>query len=165
MIQTRALVPADAGWAATLIRERWLGPFVVTRGRIHDTRELPGFVACADGRRLGLLLYVDESGDTEIVTLDALEQRRGIGRSLLAAVRSHALERGSRRVWLVTTNDNLAAIAFYTDCGFRLVDVHLDAVALARELKPEIPATGHSGLPLRDELEFSVSCESPEASI
>jgi hypothetical protein len=56
----------------------------------------------------------------------------------------------------VTTNDNLGALAFYQRLGFRLSALRPGAVDEARAtLKPEIPATGEEGLPLRDELELS----------
>jgi hypothetical protein len=57
---------------------------------------------------------------------------------------------------LVTTNDNVDAIAFYLRCGWNLVAVHREALEESRRLKPEIPHVGEHGLPLRDELEFEL---------
>jgi Acetyltransferase (GNAT) family len=65
-------------------------------------------------------------------------------------------EAGCRRVWLITTNDNLRALRFYQRRGFRLVAVHPDALARSRELKPSIPEIGLDGIPLRDELELEL---------
>ena len=153
-MHTRASTAADADWIGRLIRERWHGPWVVTRGQAHDTRRLPGIVACDGETPAGLLLYSGSGDEIEIVTVDALRQRQGVGRLLLDAMVAHAAARGTRRLWLITTNDNVGAVAFYTACGFRLVAVHLDGVTEARRIKPEIPSTGFGGVPIRDELEF-----------
>ena len=64
---------------------------------------------------------------------------------------------GCRRVWLITTNDNLRALRFYQRRGFRLVAVHPNALARSRELKPSIPEIGLDGIPLRDELELELT--------
>ena len=51
---------------------------------------------------------------------------------------------------VVTTNDNARALAFYIAHGFRLVRLHLDAMDRVRRAKPQVPATGRDGVPLRD---------------
>ncbi|HEX7715028.1 MAG TPA: GNAT family N-acetyltransferase, partial [Bacillota bacterium] len=61
-----------------------------------------------------------------------------------------------QRLWLITTNDNLAAIRFYQLRGFVLVALHRDAIAQSRKLKPEIPLRGIDGIPIRDEIELEV---------
>jgi hypothetical protein len=38
----------------------------------------------------------------------------------------------------------------------RLVAVHQDSLEEARNLKPEIPATGLDGIPIQDEIEFEL---------
>ena len=65
-----------------------------------------------------------------------------------------SLERaGGRRVWLVTTNDNLEALRFYQRRGFRLAQLRCGAVDEARRhLKPAIPASGFFGIPVHDEI-------------
>jgi GNAT superfamily N-acetyltransferase len=63
---------------------------------------------------------------------------------------------GCRRLWLITTNDNLPALRFYQKRGFVLVRLHRGAVAGSRRLKPEIPLTGSEGIPIRDELELEL---------
>jgi ribosomal protein S18 acetylase RimI-like enzyme len=57
-------------------------------------------------------------------------------------------------VHLITTNDNLPALRLYQRHGFVLAAVRLDELAATRRRKPEIPATGHAGIPIRDELEL-----------
>ena len=71
-----------------------------------------------------------------------------------------ASEAGCRRLWVVTTNDNLGALRFYQRRGFRLAALRPGAVDASRALlKPEIPSLGNDGIPLRDEIELELSLE------
>ena len=64
-----------------------------------------------------------------------------------------AREAGCRRLWLVTTNDNVDALRFYQRRGFRLTELQAGAVDVSRAtLKPSIPEVGDHGIPIRDEL-------------
>ena len=90
------------------------------------------------------------------MTLDALRQWQGVGTALLAAVRDAAAAAGCRRLWLVTTNDNLDALRFYQRRGMHLVTVHHGLRETARRLKPQIPLTGCFGIPLLDEIELEM---------
>jgi hypothetical protein len=73
-----------------------------------------------------------------------------------AAAVEWARTRGCRRLWLITTNDNLDAIRFYQRRGWRLAAVHPGGADRARELKPSIPEIGEYGIPIHDELEFEL---------
>jgi hypothetical protein len=131
---------------------------MVSRGRLHQCDLLPGFYVEREGRRTALLTYRCESGEMEVVALYVEEQGRGDGSALLEAAADVARDRGCRRVWLVTTNDNEPAIRFYRNRGMRLAAVHHGAVdAARRELKPEIPLVGVGGAPIRDEIEFEIA--------
>jgi ribosomal protein S18 acetylase RimI-like enzyme len=109
-----------------------------------------------DGEPVGLLTYHVDGLDWEIVTIDSLEPSLGIGSELIFALRQEAKRAGARRLWLITTNDNLNALRFYQKRGFRLVAVHPDALDRSRQLKPNIPLVGQDGIPLRDELELEL---------
>jgi len=61
---------------------------------------------------------------------------------------------GSKRLWLLTTNDNKHAIDFYRRRGFSLIAIHLGAIKKSRQLKPEIPLQNVSGAAIEDEWEF-----------
>jgi GNAT superfamily N-acetyltransferase len=154
------VVPLDSAhhdWVVHTLRTNWGSEKLVSRGRVHDGSQLPGFVAMAqDGQPLGLALYRFEGESCELVALDSLVERQGVGSALIAAVRETALKAGCRRLWLITTNDNLRALGFYQKRGFVLVAVHRDAVAESRRLKPEIPLIGSEGIPLRDEIELEI---------
>jgi RimJ/RimL family protein N-acetyltransferase len=80
----------------------------------------------------------------------------GVGTALIAAVRTIAVRSKCRRVWVITTNDNLQALRFYQRKGFSLVALHRKALDQSRKLKPEIPLIGLDGIPLRDELELEM---------
>jgi GNAT superfamily N-acetyltransferase len=106
---------------------------------------------------VGIATYRVEGDECELVTLDALVQRRGVGSALLERVAAEARSRSCRRLWLITTNDNLNALGFYQRRGLRLVALRRDAIAEARKLKPEISAVGAQGIPIRDEIELELA--------
>jgi len=81
-MRIRALVEADREWLRELIEERWGLPVVSTSG-LHDPATLAGLVAeDPDGRRVGVLTYCLGKGDMEVVTLDSLDENRGVGIAL-----------------------------------------------------------------------------------
>jgi len=128
-----------------------------TRGRLVDVLELPGFVAENDGIWIGYLSYEYRVGNIEVIALAALVKGQGVGSALLARCVQAALAEDARRVWLLTSNDNTAALRFYQRRGFVLAAVHRDAITRAREtLKPEIPLVGMDAIPLRDEIELEL---------
>jgi ribosomal protein S18 acetylase RimI-like enzyme len=148
----RALAGDDRGWLAGFARERWGSPLVVADGRAYRIDELPGFVALEAQRVVGLLTFLIEGDRCHVVSLDAVDQGRGIGSALLERVVDAAREAGCARVELITTNDNMRAMRFYQRRGFRLAALHAGALERSRELKPGIPLVGEHGIPLRDEL-------------
>ncbi|MCE5190419.1 MAG: GNAT family N-acetyltransferase [Actinomycetia bacterium] len=99
---------------------------------------------------------MDDSSDWEVVTLISARPSCGIGTALIDAAVDRARAAGCRRLWLVTTNENTVAQHFYRSRGWSEVEVHLGAVRLARELKPEIPLVGQNGAPIEDEIEFEL---------
>ena len=70
---------------------------------------------------------------------------------------------GVRRLWLVTSNDNTPAIRFYQRQGWDLAELHRDALAASRALKPEIPLRGRDGIEMRHELVFERRLDPPES--
>jgi ribosomal protein S18 acetylase RimI-like enzyme len=147
-------------WASDILKESWGAPLVVSRGRLHDASKLPGYVAVQGAEPVGLTTYHIVRDECELVTLNSLRPKLGIGSALVAAVKEKAVNAGCRRVWLITTNDNTPAIRFYQQRGFRLVALHIDALEESRRLKPQIPLVGEDGIPIRDELEFEIILQS-----
>jgi GNAT superfamily N-acetyltransferase len=154
---------------ARLVRANWGSSIVASRGVAHDVADLPCLVAVDGERWLGLAVYRLDGDECEFVLLEAFEKVRGVGTALLAAIVEVARLSSCRRLWLMTTNDNLDALRFYQRRGMRLVRVWPEATTEARQkLKPEIPLVGDYGIPLRDELELellladSAAAEAPE---
>jgi len=152
----RPLNTSDKDWVGQFITEHWGAGNVVAHGVVYYPHDLPGFVAISDGKPVGLITYHIENDNCEIVTLDSVQPALGIGTALIEVVKYVTRYSGCRRLWLITTNDNLYALHFYQKRGFVLVAVHRNALDISRELKPEIPQLGIDGVPLRDEIELEM---------
>jgi len=150
----------DADWIAQFITERWGAEFVAAHYEVYHCRDLPGFVATEGEKKVGLLTYKIVAGDCEVVSLDSLQPCVGIGTGLIDAVKAVASESGCKRLWLVTTNDNMNALRFYQKRGFAMVKINRNAIEFARNLKP-VPLTGADGIPLRDEIELEMMLGEP----
>jgi ribosomal protein S18 acetylase RimI-like enzyme len=153
--EIRVLRDDDRAWIRAFLTERW-GEQVVVHGTCYLPGELPGFVAIEEAAPVGLATYRTDDDACELVTLDSLREGRGIGSALVGAVIEQARLSACRRVWLVTTNDNLGALRFYQRRGFWLAALRPGAVDQARRLKPSIPLTGEHQIPIRDELELEL---------
>jgi ribosomal protein S18 acetylase RimI-like enzyme len=132
------------------------------RGELIDVLDGDGAVAVAGDRALGVVTWAvtDAAGavDAEIRALAVAEgtRGRGVGAALLEAAERALRARGASRAWLVTTNDNLAALALYQKAGWRLSELRTGALdELRRAVKPSLPQVGQHGIPLRDELELA----------
>ena len=105
---------------------------------------------------IGLVTFNIKNDDCEMVTLNSIKENIGLGTKLINSVIEDARSRSCKRVWLITTNDNLSAIRFYQKRGFNLVAVHKNALENSRKLKPEIPLIGNDGIPIHDEIELEL---------
>ena len=143
-------------WAHTLIEREWGKPGIVTRGKLHEIAKLSGLIAIENNEPTGLITYSIEGSECEIVSLNSLNEKRGIGSTLIEAVRQAAKTRGCQRVWVITTNDNTKALRYYQKRGFHLRAVYPNALDISRKLKPTIPLTGIDDIPLRDEIELEM---------
>ena len=158
-IAIRPLCPADREWVSTFIAEHWGADIVVVHRQIFIPSMLPGFVAERNGTVVGLITYSIYGTECEVVTLDSLIGKAGVGSALIQAVESAAREGGATRLWLITTNDNLNALGFYQRRGFRIARVHSNAVEHARTFKPGIPQVAENLIPIVDELELEKKIE------
>lgn len=132
------------------------GDFVVSRNEVHDPHKLPGFIATVEGERVGLATYCIYGGECELVTIDALCQFMGVGTMLLDKVIDIARQAGCRKIWTITTNDNLDAQRFFQRRGFVLCQVRVGGMTKIRLLKPNVPRVGYYDLPVRDEFEYEL---------
>jgi len=160
-VEIRALTEGDRGWVGKLVVERWGASVVTGRGRSWEPAGLPGFAAFDGERCVGLVTYELDGPACEIVTIDALVEGEGVGTALLEAVEEAARAHGCDRVQLLTTNNNLRALAFYQKRGFRLVALVPGAIDEARKIKPSIPLVDSEGLPIRDELHLELHLGRP----
>ena len=157
MFSIEAISTAHRVFVNTQIAESWAGPYVVSKGIVHDTRTHPGFVAVEKDTVIGYVLYNIVGDDCEITVLESLHGGRGIGSALINEVMRIAKESVCQRVWLITTNDNTRAIRFYQKFGFELRSVHINTMEAARKLKPQIPLMGNDGIPIKHEFEFEMN--------
>src|SRR5260370_10486469 len=155
-LQVRPLTTEDSAWVRQAIIKHWGDTIVVAHDKVYHPQTLPGFVAILKGNRVGLLTYSLEDENCEIVTIESTKPWLGIGTLLIKAVTQTAREASCKRLWLITTNDNLQALRFYQKLGFMLVTVHRNSVDAARQLKPRIPLIGNDQIPLHDEIELEM---------
>ncbi len=159
LFRIRPLAPEDRNWVAHFLDKHWSSTKIVTRGKAYYAHLLPGFMiemndSPVDAPPTGLITYNLEGDSCEIMTINSLQTGVGVGTSLLEAVKHAAAENHCKRVWLITTNDNLEALRFFQKRGFELVAVHRNALVAARKMKPQIPLVGKHDIPLRDEIEL-----------
>jgi ribosomal protein S18 acetylase RimI-like enzyme len=178
------LTAADLEWAAAFLAETLGGRHQARRGELIDVlgglddarggdgpgvRDGAGAVAEIAGRPVGLVTWeipaAGEPDGAEVRAIAVAESARrlGVGRALLEAAETAIREAGVRRGWLVTTNDNLTALALYQKAGWRLSALRAGAIDRVRAtVKPSIPELGQRGIPLRDELELTKELERTE---
>lgn len=156
MFTLRPLVEADRSWVRQWMVDHWGAELMIVHGEQLYPAEFPGFVAETYTDAVGLVTYTLRGDECEILSLDSLVEGQGIGSALIEAVRKVASENGARRLWLITTNDNLNALRFYQKRGFELVKIHRHAVDESRKLKLSIPLLGEFGIPIRDEIELEM---------
>lgn len=176
----RPIESGDRDAIGRFLIQRWGSATIMLDVRAIDAAALPGFIAraAADGPECGraqhaeigridtdriedetagggivaLVTLLDDTRQSEIVTLDAVEPRRGLGTALLELAAQRARALGLRRLLTRTTNDNLDALRFYQRRGFRLHRLAAGAIDLERDADPTIARLGRHGIPLRDEI-------------
>jgi ribosomal protein S18 acetylase RimI-like enzyme len=130
------------------------GDIIVSRGQLHEIKNLNGYVFIDGQRIMACILYKITGQECEIVSLDSRVQGQGIGSKLIQLVIDKGKSLNCSRVWLITSNDNMKAIRFYQKRGFDMVCIHKNAITEARNLKPSIPLYGFDGIPIKHEIEF-----------
>lgn len=152
----RPATAADRPFLRAFIRKHWGDEAMVDRKRVFYPAENPAFIAENGGEVAGVITYDVRDGECEVTSLNSLRREQGIGGALMDAVIAEAKKKDCKRVWLLTTNDNLVGLKFYQKRGFRLAALYPGAIDTARALKPGISLIGESGIPIRDELELEL---------
>ncbi|HLZ55830.1 MAG TPA: GNAT family N-acetyltransferase [Ktedonosporobacter sp.] len=155
-ISIRPITPDDSEQITRFLIQAWGASIQVRRGAILPLERLPGFIASAQGKWVGLVTYEIQECACEITTINSTCSGKGIGTVLIDAVKAVAQQAGCQRLWLITTNDNLNALRFYQKRGFVLAALYPNALEESRKLKPQIPLIGNDGIPLRDEIELAM---------
>lgn len=146
----RAMTPDDVD--AVLAVEQAVQRFPWTRGNFVDALD-SGYLCRVDetensGIR-GYAILMPAMDEAELLTIGvaAAQQRKGLGRAMLAEMLDMARARNMRRVFLEVRPSNIAAIALYRSAGFREIGVRRgyyqnangseDALVMACELMGE----------------------------
>ena len=130
-MQVRPLEERDRAWLRDLVATAWSLPVVTPTGAYADPTVFEGVVAEIDGERAG-----------------AVTRRAGAGTAMMQLVRDAAAQSGATRVWLVTTDTNPEAIAFYEDIGMQRARTIPDFVEVVARHKPAVRGA------FRDAIEF-----------
>ena len=136
--------------------EHWGGEEMITRGNVYHPEQLDGFVVEDENAWVGLVTFFIKDAECEVTSLDSLREGKGIGTQLIDKAIEEARARNCKRLFLITTNDNLHALGFYQKRGFEIVTVYRGAVNESRKRKLGIPLVGMNGIPLRDEIELEM---------
>jgi GNAT superfamily N-acetyltransferase len=152
-VRIRDLNAADRPSLTEWIVREWGLPIVSISGT-YDPSTLPGYVAEVDDELVGAITYNLSDSGCEVVTLNSLRERLGIGTALLARVKKLADQEGLR-LWLITTNANVDAIRFYQRRGMDIAALHRDFVDVVRRFKPEDTDHENGGISFRHAIEFS----------
>ena len=112
---------------------------MIARGTVYHPEQLDGFVVEDENEWVGLITFFVRDDECEVISLDSLREGKGIGTLLIDKAIEEARARNCKRLFLITTNDNLHALGFYQKRGFEIVTVYRGAVNESRKIKPGIP--------------------------
>lgn len=138
------------------IAGHWFSTDMIVRGTRIDLAKADGIAVWDGGEIAALLTYAVCGGICEILSLDSTVEEKGIGTALVERAIEIAKRNRCKKVIVVTTNDNIAAIRFYQKRGFDMARLYHNALDVSRKMKPEIPLTGENGIPLKHEIEFEM---------
>lgn len=143
----RTMTQADVD--AVLAIEQAVQRFPWTRGNFADALD-SGYLCrvdeTAEGGIRGYAILMPAADEAELLTIGVAqaEQRKGLGRAMLAEMLDMARTKQLRRVFLEVRPSNTAAIALYRSAGFGEIGVRLgyyqnangseDALVMACEL-------------------------------
>lgn len=144
----------NKGEVIWFFKEHWGSSEMVISSGIYQCENLDGFIYEENDQIIGLVTYVIKRDEIEIISLDSIQEGKGIGTALIEKIENLAKQKQIKIVRLVTTNDNLNALRFYQKRGYRITSIIPNAVNEARKIKPSIPLIGTDGIPLNDELEL-----------
>jgi len=152
----RRLTAADLPRLRQFWIEHWGGEEMIAHGNVYHPEQLEGFVVEDENEWVGLITFFIQDDECEVTSLDSLREGQGIGTQLIDKAVEEARAKNCKRLFLITTNDNLHALGFYQKRDFEIVTVYRGAMNESRKRKPSIPLVGMDGIPLRDEIELEM---------
>jgi len=153
------ITDADRPELARFIERHWNSQVVMSKGKLYYPHKEQGVVERRGGEIVGVLTYHVHNDGMEVLTLNSTLPGHGIGSALMLMVIEKGRKLGCPRIWLTTTNDNLHAIGFYQQLGFRMTEINVGAVDEARKMKPAIPLVGERGIAIHDEIVLTLQIE------
>ena len=151
--------PMDTEWLAeesTILG----GPVVVSGGDLVDLRDHPARIATDGEARLGFTIRRRlREGVGELLAIRATTPGGGVGRRLIEDLMDLAKSEGCHRIETDTTNDNTAALRFYQQQGFRILDCRRGAFAEILRMKgmsEDAQIRGNDDIPIRDVFRLSL---------
>jgi len=133
----------------------WGSDIIVSRGKIYRTEDLEGILVYENQKIIGIGLYYIKNNECEIVLLESFMENKGIGSEIIERIKIIAKENNCKRIWVITTNNNINALKFYQKRGFCFSNIYINAMEESRKIKPEIPKE-YGGIEIRDEIEFEL---------
>jgi len=152
----RLTTPDDTNQIKELMDKYWGGEPLVVRAKKYYPSKLEGILAVKKDEIIGFLFFDAQSESCEIIVFEVLKKFQGIGTKMLEKLKDISNDKGCKRIFLMTNNDNLDALRFYQRRGFHICAIHVDSVKESRKLKPGIPMIGEHGIPLRDEIDLEL---------
>ena len=122
----RAMTQDDVD--TVLAIEQTVQRFPWTRGNFADALN-SGYLCCVDetesGGIRGYAILMPAADEAELLNIGvaAAQQRKGLGRAMLAEMLNVAHDRNMKRVFLEVRSSNVAAIALYRSAGFSEIGV------------------------------------------
>lgn len=156
-MEIKRITPENRQQINDFIKFQWHSTDMVVRGEIVDMTTIDGFVMYENESIIGLLTYRIINNECEIMSLDSLREKQGIGTFLVKKVIEIANKEKCTKIKLITTNDNINALRFYQKRGFDMAYLYHNALDASRKLKPSIPILGDYDIPLKHEIEFEMS--------
>lgn len=150
-IKIKNISLADQAWIKKVFQENWSSNKVVCQGKTYMYKNLQGFVAFLQGKRVGLLTYTKHEEVVKIITLNSTVKNVGIGSKLLNYLIDFFENKNVNSIEVATTNDNTEALRLYQMKGFAIKKVNLNIMKAYRKIKPELPIKGNNEIEIRDE--------------
>lgn len=145
------------------LQQAWGSCQMAIRQTCLDLRAFPAYLTQQDQTIIAGLTYrLLDDKSAEILSLDCSQPGLGLGSQILSHFEDQMARQGLTAIRLITTNDNLDALAFYQKRGYQLHQLFPSAVTTARQLKPSIPLTNPNGIPIRDEIELMKVLQKPQ---